>query len=133
MDQTLDHVEDMPRTHDTITLDDAKANVVSRRGKGRELGDRLQHRGSRRWWPLSGLPRKDGALIGSIDLAIHKAVAVRLFDKATSDLAEVAQSVKPLLGIQESNAGRVVIFSVSFIFECRRQRICSMNSKKKEH
>ena len=34
-----------------------------------------------------------------------------MFDKATSDLARLAQPGKPLFGIQESNAGKVVIFS----------------------
>jgi uncharacterized protein GlcG (DUF336 family) len=53
--------------------------------------------------------RQDGALIGSIDLAIDRATA-RIFDKTTSDLATLAQSGKPLFGIQESNAGKVVIF-----------------------
>ena len=56
------------------------------------------------------LRRQDGALIGSIDLAIHKAATARIFDKKTSDLATLAQSGKPLFGIQESNAGKVVIF-----------------------
>jgi len=55
--------------------------------------------------------RRDGTLIGSIDLAIDKAVTARMFDKATSDLARLAQPGKPLFGIQESNAGKVVIFS----------------------
>ena len=48
--------------------------------------------------------------IGSIDLAIDKAATARIFDKTTSDLATLAQSGKPLFGIQESNAGKVVIF-----------------------
>src|SRR5262249_44105984 len=52
--------------------------------------------------------RQDGALIGSIDL--DKAATARIFDKTTSDLATLAQSGKPLFGIQESNAGKVVIF-----------------------
>ena len=34
-----------------------------------------------------------------------------MFDKATSDLARLAQPGKPLFGIQESNAGKAVIFS----------------------
>ena len=50
-----------------------------------------------------------GSLIGSIDLAIDKAATARIFDKTTSDLATLAQSGKPLFGIQESNAGKVVI------------------------
>jgi uncharacterized protein GlcG (DUF336 family) len=54
--------------------------------------------------------RQDGALIGSVDLAIDKATTARIFDKRTSDLATLAQSGAPLFGIQESNAGKVVIF-----------------------
>jgi uncharacterized protein GlcG (DUF336 family) len=54
--------------------------------------------------------RQDGALIGGVDLAIDKAITARIFDKSTSELAALAQSGKPLFGIQESNAGKVVIF-----------------------
>src|SRR5215468_4017855 len=59
---------------------------------------------------LLAFVRQDGALIGSIDLAIDKAVTARLFDKTTSFLASLAQPGKPLFGIHESNAGKVVIF-----------------------
>jgi uncharacterized protein GlcG (DUF336 family) len=59
---------------------------------------------------LVAFVRQNGALIGSIDLAIDKAVTARIFDKPTSVLAELAQSGKPLFGIQVSNAGKVVIF-----------------------
>ena len=47
--------------------------------------------------------RQDGALIGSIDLAIGKAVTARIVDKA-----KMAQRGAPLFGIQETNSGRVV-------------------------
>jgi len=59
---------------------------------------------------LVAFVRQDGALIGSIDLAIDKAVTARFFDKTTSELATLAQSGEPLFGIQESNAGKIVIF-----------------------
>ena len=59
---------------------------------------------------LMAFLRQDGALIGSIDLAIDKAVTARIFDKKTADLARLSQSGMPLFGIQESNAGKVVIF-----------------------
>jgi len=59
---------------------------------------------------LIAFVRQDGALIGSIDLAIDKAVTARIFDKTTSDLAGMAQPGRALFGIQESNAGKVVIF-----------------------
>jgi uncharacterized protein GlcG (DUF336 family) len=54
--------------------------------------------------------RQDGALIGSVDLAIDKAATARIFEERTSELATLAQSGKPLFGIQESNAGKVIIF-----------------------
>jgi len=59
---------------------------------------------------LIAFTRQDGALIGSIDLAIGKAVTARIFDKRTSDLAEMAQPGAPLFGIEQSNNGKVVIF-----------------------
>jgi len=59
---------------------------------------------------LVAFTRQDGALIGSIDLAISKAITARLFDKRTSDLAKMAQPGAPLFGIEQSNSGKVVIF-----------------------
>ena len=59
---------------------------------------------------LVAFARQDGAIIGSIDLAIDKAVTARYFDRPTSALATVAQSGQPLFGIQESNDGKTVIF-----------------------
>jgi uncharacterized protein GlcG (DUF336 family) len=54
--------------------------------------------------------RQDGALIGSIDLAINKAYTARIFDISTATLATLAQPSGPLYGIQHSNRGSVVIF-----------------------
>lgn len=59
---------------------------------------------------LLAFVRQDGALIGSIDLAIDKAVTSRIFDKSTAELATLAAPGKPLFGIHQSNAGKVVIF-----------------------
>src|SRR5215468_4920145 len=101
----------MPRTYTSLTLEDAKQMLSAAETKAASLGipycvavvDAAGH--------LVAFLRQDGALIGSIDLAIDKAVTARMFDKATSDLARLAQPGKPLFGIQESNAGKVVIFS----------------------
>jgi uncharacterized protein GlcG (DUF336 family) len=59
---------------------------------------------------LIAFVRQDGALIGSIDLAIGKAKTARLFDKTTSELAHLAQPNAPLFSIEQSNDGKVVIF-----------------------
>lgn len=54
--------------------------------------------------------RQDGALIGSIDIAINKARTARMFDTSTESLAALAQPMAPLYGIQNSNQGNIVIF-----------------------
>src|SRR5215813_5876075 len=99
----------MPRTYTSLTLEDAKQMLSAAEAKATSLGipycvavvDAGGH--------LVAFVRQDGALIGSVDLAIDKAATARIFDKTTSDLATLAQPGKPLFGIQESNAGKVVI------------------------
>src|SRR5262249_13260112 len=100
----------MPRTYTSLTLEDAKQILSAAEAKAASLGipycvavvDAGGH--------LVAFVRQDGALIGSVDLAIDKAATARIFDKTTSDLATLSQPGKPLFGIQESNAGKVVIF-----------------------
>ena len=100
----------MPRTYTSLTLEDAKQMLSAAEAKAASLGipyciavvDAGGH--------LVAFLRQDGALIGCVELAIDKAATARIFDKRTSDLATLAQSGKPLFGIAESNAGKVVIF-----------------------
>jgi len=100
----------MPRSYDSLTLDDAKRMLSAAEAKAASFGIAYNIAVVDAGGHLIAFIRQDGALIGSIDLAIDKAVTARIFDKATSDLANLAQSGKPLFGIQESNAGKVVIF-----------------------
>jgi uncharacterized protein GlcG (DUF336 family) len=100
----------MPRSYDSLTLEDAKRMLSAAETKAASLGIAYNIAIVDAGGHLVAFVRQDGALIGSIDLAIDKAVTARIFDKATSDLASLAQSGKPLFGIQESNAGKVVIF-----------------------
>src|SRR5215470_17532224 len=105
------HSEDnMPRTYDTITLEDAKRMLFAAEAKAASLGIPYNLAVVDAGGHLVAFLRQDGALIGSIDLAIHKAVTARIFDQTTSNLASLAQPGSALFGIQESNAGRVVIF-----------------------
>jgi len=55
--------------------------------------------------------RMDDSWVGSIDIAIHKAWTARAFDMSTEMLATMAQSGKPLFGIQDTNRDKVVIFA----------------------
>jgi uncharacterized protein GlcG (DUF336 family) len=105
---------DMPRSYETLSLDDAKRMLKAAEAKATSLGIAYNVAVVDAGGHLIAFVRQDGALIGSVDLAIDKAVTARIFDKATSDLAALAQSGKPLFGIQQSNAGKVVIFGGGF-------------------
>src|SRR5215813_8295663 len=100
----------MPRSYDSLTLEDAKRMLAAAEARAASLGIPYNIAIVDAGGHLVAFVRQDDALIGSIDLAIDKAVTARLFDKTTSELATLAQSGKPLFGIQESNAGKVVIF-----------------------
>src|SRR5262245_19190381 len=100
----------MPRKYDTVTLEDAKRMLLAAEAKASTFGIAYNIAVVDAGGNLVAFVRQDGALIGSIDLAIDKAVTARLFDKTTADVAKLAQPGQPLYGIQESNAGKVVIF-----------------------
>ncbi|WP_321476356.1 heme-binding protein [uncultured Paludibaculum sp.] len=100
----------MPRIYTTVTLDDAKRMLSAAEAKATSLGIAYNIAVVDAGGHLVAFLRQDGALIGSIELAINKAVTARIFDKTTTVLAGLAQPGQPLYGIQESNAGKVVIF-----------------------
>jgi uncharacterized protein GlcG (DUF336 family) len=100
----------MPRQHETVTLAEAKRMLSAAEATAASLGIAYNIAIVDAGGHLVAFVRQDGALIGSIDLAIDKAMTARFFDKTTSELATLAQSGQPLFGIQESNAGKVVIF-----------------------
>jgi uncharacterized protein GlcG (DUF336 family) len=100
----------MPRQYSTLTLAEAKQILSGAEAKAESLGIAYNIAVVDAGGHLLAFSRQDGALIGSIDLAIDKASTARIFDKTTAFLATLAQSGQPLFGIQESNAGKVVIF-----------------------
>lgn len=100
----------MPYTLESLTLADAKRMLAAGEAMADSLGIPYNIAVVDAGGHLVAFTRQDGGLIGSIDLAIDKATTSRLFDKSTADLATLAQSGMPLFGIQESNAGKIVIF-----------------------
>ena len=95
----------MPCSRTTLTLSDAKRMLEAGEAEAASFGIAyniavVDHGGA-----LVAFSRQDGALIGSIDLAIGKAITARLFDKTTAYLSELAQPGAPLFGIGQSNAG----------------------------
>jgi uncharacterized protein GlcG (DUF336 family) len=100
----------MPRSSYRLTLSEAKRMLIAGEAKAASMGVPYNIAVVDAGGALIAFTRQDGALIGSIDLAIGKAVTARIFDKRTSDLAKLAQPSAPLFGIEQSNGGRVVIF-----------------------
>ncbi|SEN20266.1 Uncharacterized conserved protein GlcG, DUF336 family [Luteibacter sp. UNCMF331Sha3.1] len=100
----------MPRSILTLTLDDAKAMIAAAETKATSLGIAYNIAVVDAGGRLVAFVRQDGALIGSIDLAIHKALTARIFDKTTAFLGDLAQPGSQLYGIQNSREGDVVIF-----------------------
>jgi uncharacterized protein GlcG (DUF336 family) len=100
----------MPKSYETLTLDDAKRMLSAAEAKAASLGLPYNIAVVDAGGHLLAFVRQDGALVGSIDLAINKAVTARIFDKSTAELAQLAGPGGPLFGIDQSNAGKVVIF-----------------------
>lgn len=100
----------MPATLTTLTLADARAIIAAGEAQASKLGVPYNLAVVDAGGNLVAHARMDGAWIGSIDIAVHKAWTARAFDMATDDLAKMAQSGKPLFGIDATNGGRVVIF-----------------------
>lgn len=100
----------MPRSLTTLILSDAKRMLEAGEARAVSLGIAYNIAVVDGGGALVAFVRQDGALMGSIDLAIGKAVTARLFDKTTAYLSELAQPGAPLFGIDQSNGGRVIIF-----------------------
>jgi len=100
----------MPRAFTTLTLSDAKQMLAAGEAKAADIGIPYNIAVVDAGGALIAFARQDGALEGSIDLAIGKAKTARMFDKSTEYLAELAQPGAPLFGIEQSNGGHIVIF-----------------------
>jgi uncharacterized protein GlcG (DUF336 family) len=101
----------MPRKITTLTLADARAMIAAGEKKAQEIGVPYNLAVVDAGGGLIAHIRMDGAWLGSIDISIHKAFTARAFDMATEDLAKLAQSGKPLFGINSTNHEKIVIFA----------------------
>jgi uncharacterized protein GlcG (DUF336 family) len=100
----------MPKTFETLSLPEAKRMLAAGEAKADQMGIPYNIAVVDAGGYLLAFSRQDGALIGSIDLAIQKAFTARIFDISTGVLAELAQPGKPFYGIHASNDGKIVIF-----------------------
>jgi uncharacterized protein GlcG (DUF336 family) len=100
----------MPRQVPSVTLADARDLIAAGERKARELGVPYNLAVVDAGGGLVAHVRMDGAWLGSVDIAINKAWTARAFDMPTDKLAKMAQSGKPLFGIDSTNHEKVVIF-----------------------
>jgi uncharacterized protein GlcG (DUF336 family) len=100
----------MPRQIASLTLSEARNIIAAGEKKAQELGIPYNIAVVDAGGGLIAHARMDGAWLGSIDISIHKAWTARAFDMSTQDLSSMAQSGKPLFGIQNTNHEKVVIF-----------------------
>lgn len=100
----------MPKTIETLTLADARQLIAAAEAKAEQLGIPYNIAVVDAGGNLISHVRMDGAWLGSIDIAIHKAFTARAFDMTTEDLSSMAQSGKPLFGIDSTNHDKIVIF-----------------------
>ena len=101
----------MPIEITSLSLADARQIIAAGERKAQELGIPYNLAVVDAGGNLIAHVRMDGAWLGSIDIAIHKAFTARAFDMSTGDLSTMAQSGKPLFGINSTNHERVVIFA----------------------
>jgi uncharacterized protein GlcG (DUF336 family) len=101
----------MPRQITSLTLADARRIIAAGESKAQDLGIPYNIAVVDAGGGLISHARMDGAWLGSVDISIDKAWTSRAFDMATEDLAKMAQSGKPLFGINSTNHEKVVIFA----------------------
>jgi uncharacterized protein GlcG (DUF336 family) len=100
----------MSITLESISLADARQIIAAAEAKAEQLGVPYNIAVVDAGGNLLAFARQDGAWLGSIDIAIHKAFTARAFDMSTEDLGAMATPDKPLFGIHATNRDRVVIF-----------------------
>ena len=100
----------MPNSIQTLTLADARRIIAAGEAQAEKIGVPYNLAVVDAGGNLIAFARTDGAWLGSIDIAIHKAWTARAFDMSTEALGKMAQSGKPLFGIDSTNDHKVVIF-----------------------
>jgi uncharacterized protein GlcG (DUF336 family) len=93
-----------------LTLADARSLIAAGEKKAQQMGVPYNLAVVDAGGELIAHVRMDGAWLGCINIAINKAWTARAFDMPTDKLSKMAQSGKPLFGIDSTNHEKVVIF-----------------------
>ncbi len=91
----------------SITLEQAQAVVKAALAKAEDMKLKMNVAVVCGGGHLMAFARKEGAWLGSVDIAIKKAKTARYFDMPTGDLGKLSQPGEPLYGIEVSNNGLI--------------------------
>ena len=94
-----------------LTLDAAQVVIAAARREAEKIGQPVDIAIVDDGNNLVAFARMDGALLGSIDVAMNKAYTARAFEMPTDSLTSLAQPGQPLYGIEASNHGRIILFA----------------------
>jgi uncharacterized protein GlcG (DUF336 family) len=94
----------------SLTLQDAKRILAAGEAKAEQIGVPYNLAVVDAGGNLLAFVRQDGAWLGSIDIALHKAFTARAFDMPTKELGAMAKPRRSLFGIQNTNDDKIVIF-----------------------
>jgi uncharacterized protein GlcG (DUF336 family) len=94
-----------------MTLEDARRVIAAAHKKALDIKQPMNIAVVDAGGNLVAFERMDGAWMGSIDIAIHKAFTSRAFDISTKELGKLSQPGEDFFGIHVSNHGRVMIFA----------------------
>jgi uncharacterized protein GlcG (DUF336 family) len=91
----------------SITLKQAQMAVQAALAKAEEMGLKMNVAVVCGGANLLAFARKEGAWLGSVDIAIKKAKTARWFDMPTGELGKLSQPGGPLYQIEVSNGGLI--------------------------
>jgi uncharacterized protein GlcG (DUF336 family) len=90
-----------------VSLDQAQAAIDAAMAKAAELGTKMNIAILDVGTNLKAFARMDGALLGSIDIALKKARTAALFQSPTATFGPLVQPGQPLYGAEISNGGLI--------------------------
>lgn len=90
-----------------LTTELARAIVSAAEAKAIDLKTKMNIAVVDRGNNLKAFLRMDGAWLGSIDIAMKKAMTANSFDMPTGDIGELSQPGGPLFNIEHSNDGLI--------------------------
>lgn len=91
-----------------ITIDEARRIIAAGEARAREIGVPVNIAVLDAGAHLKAFARMDGALLGSIDIAVNKARTAALFSMRTEAIGEFCQPGGTSFGLEQTNDGLVV-------------------------